>query len=119
MGKNKLSSVEMPGHLIIDAARGGREHTRFGPWRSPIRANFNQPTDSCAPACEHAGNVIDHSEDELMHQTTRTRKALATVGFTVLSLVPVAGVVGTAGSANAAEGRYFANCDALHKVWHH
>jgi hypothetical protein len=52
-----------------------------------------------------------------MHKTARCRTALASLS--ILSVVPVAVLAATTPSAEAATGRYFANCDALHKVWRH
>jgi hypothetical protein len=39
------------------------------------------------------------------------------IAAAALSVLPLGAVAGTAVQADAATGRYFANCDALHKVW--
>jgi len=41
------------------------------------------------------------------------------IAAAALSVLPLGAVAGTTVQADAATGRYFANCDALHKVWKH
>src|SRR3954466_4452960 len=41
------------------------------------------------------------------------------IAAAALSVLPLGVVAGTAAQADATTGRYFANCTALHKVWHH
>jgi hypothetical protein len=54
-----------------------------------------------------------------MHKPARSRRAVAAAGLAALALLPLGAVAGTAGPADAATGRHFANCTALHKVWHY